>query len=143
MEFEIAVNQLAHGGIEVGGGVWVEAKSWNIGSGGGNDGADLDFSLRLLDWIAGFGHVDLAFIPKGDLVWLNSCGDEACGDRIGELAAGSCARIAPSDDFDGYCIIWVNSEGFPRFVGSGFSGESGEKRVQSGFDAVGFRIEVG
>jgi len=94
-------------------------------------------------WVAGFGHVDFAFIPEGDLVWLNSCSDEASGDRIGQLASGPCARISPGDDFNGYGIVRVNSKVFPRFVRGRFSGEGGEERVESGFDPVRFRIEVG
>ncbi len=42
MEFEVAVDEFAHAGAEVGGSGGIEAEAWDIGGGGGNDGADLD-----------------------------------------------------------------------------------------------------
>ena len=42
LEFEVAVDEFAHAGAEVGGGGGIEAEAWDIGGGGGNDGADLD-----------------------------------------------------------------------------------------------------
>ena len=42
LEFEVAVDEFAHAGAEVGGGGGIEAEAWDIGGGGGNDGADLN-----------------------------------------------------------------------------------------------------
>ena len=118
MELEVAVDEFAHAGAEVGGGGGIEAEAWDIGGGGGNDGADLDFARFLFCGVTRFGHIHFAFLVDGDVVGADSCGDESGGDRVDDFATGAGAGVAAGIDFDGDGIVGIDAEFLPG-VGGG------------------------
>ena len=143
MELEVAVDEFAHAGAEVGGGGGIEAEAWDIGGGGGNDGADLDFARFLFCGVTRFGHIHFAFLVDGDVVGADSCGDESGGDRVDDFAAGAGAGVAAGIDFDGDGIVGIDAEFFPSVGGIRFSGESGEEGGDGIFDCFWVGIEIG
>jgi hypothetical protein len=102
----------------------------------------LDFSRLFADGIAGLGHIDLPFVPDGDVVGTDPGGNQAGGDRIGHLATGARAGIAPGGDFDGYRIIGRDPQILPSLLGGGFACEGGEKCSDGTFDPIRFGIEI-
>ncbi len=81
-----------------------------------------------------FGHVYFTFVVNGDVVWFYTCGDEAGGNGVGDLAACAGAGIASGGDFNGDGIVGVDAEFFPGFGGVGFSGEGREEGGDGVFD---------
>lgn len=142
MKFEVPIDELAHGGVKVGWGIGFEPEPGKIGGSGGNDGANLDFARLLAKGVTRFGHIHFTFVPKGNLVRFDPCGDEAGGDGSGDGRAGAGARIPARGDFDGDDIVGINPEGFPGFGSGGFSSQGREERIDGDADAVGLGIEI-
>ena len=67
LELEIPVNELAHGGVEVGGGIGIPAEAGNVGARPGLDRPNLDLPRLLAQGVTRKNHVFFLFVPKSDL----------------------------------------------------------------------------
>ena len=142
LEFQVPIDELAHGGIEVRGGVRIPAQAGNVGAWARLHRANLDLAGFFSERVTGKDHVLFLFVPEGDLVGFESGGDQAGGDGIGESPAGAGSAVSPGIDFDGDHVIGADAQGFPGIGGGGFAGEGGEEGGEGIFYAFGVGIVV-
>ena len=142
LELQVPINELAHGGVKVRGGVRIPTEAGDVGPWARLHRTNLHLAGFFSEGVSGEDHVLFLFVPEGDLVRLQTGGDEAGGDGIGERPAGAGSAIAPSVDFDGDNVIGTDPQGFPGIGGGGFSGEGGEEGGEGVFDGLRIGIVV-
>ena len=142
LELQIPIDELTHGGVEVGSGVGIPAESGNVGAGAGLNRPDLDLAGFPSQGITGKDHVSLLLVPEGDLVGLEAGGNQAGGNGIGQGTAGTGPTISPGIDFDGHDVIGADAQGFPGIGGSGLAGQGGKEGGKGVFNSIRVRVVI-